>query len=376
MGDFLKKPVKDILFVTVGYTLGGSENMIAHIAPRLKNRGYKIRVLAFKNWGPVSDKIKGFGIECLSLQGKGKFDFRVLWRYFIYLKKAPPDLIIAFLYRAYIPSRILGSILGTPTISSVRDVQKWISPLRVFLEKMTSNMSFIIYSCSNAVTQFLIKQIGIKKERIATIPNGIDADAYDIKINKEKKIKELGLNCNLKIVGTVCRLHEKKKGVKVLFNATKILKKDIDFQLLIVGTGKDERMLRSMAEKEGIDVRFLGEREDVREILQVLDVFVLSSLYEGFPVAVLEAMAARVPVVVSKVGNLSEVVVNGKTGFLVPVANPEELAKGIKNLLKNDKMRKDFGKAGFKRVKEKFSIEVTVDSIEKLWKGKIRWKKK
>lgn len=372
MGPLLKKSVDDILFVTVGYTLGGSENMIARIAPRLKNRGYKIRVLAFKNWGPVSETIKESGIECIALQGKGKFDFRVLWRYFIYLKKTSPDLIIAFLYRAYIPSRIFGFILGIPTISSVRDVQKWINPFQVFLEKMTSNLSFVIYSCSNAVTQFLIKKIGIKREKIVTIPNGIDADAYEIKINKENKIKELGLNRNLMIVGTVCRLQEKKKGLKVLLNAAKILQKEISFQLLIVGTGKDEKMLISMTKKDGIKAHFLGERKDIREILQTMDVFVLSSLYEGSPVSVLEAMATSIPVVASNVGNLPEVIVDGVTGFLVRPSNPEELAKGIKSLLQNNKMRKDFGKAGFKRVKENFSIDKTVESIEKLWKERIK----
>jgi len=372
MGAFLKKPVNDILFVTVGYTLGGSENMIACIAPRLKNRGYKIRVLAFKDWGPVSDKLKGRGIECVSLQGKGKLDLRVLWRYFIYLKRTPPDLIIAFLYRAYIPSRIFGFLLGIPNISSVRDVPQWMNAFHIFLERITVNLSAVIYSCSNAVSKSLIRDIGIKKEQIITIPNGIDADAYSIKISKEKKLQDLGLKNNSKIVATVCRLHEPKKGLTVLLEATKRLQKEIDFQLIIVGTGKDEEKLRLITANERIHAHFLGERKDVQEILQVTDIFVLPSLYEGFPVVVLEAMAAGVPVVASRVGGLTEAVVNRETGFLVNPSDPGELADKIKDLLTNNKMRKRFGKNGFKRVKEKFSINKTVDEIENLWKGDLK----
>lgn len=367
MGPFLRRPVKDILFVTVGYTLGGSENMIARIAPRLKMRGYKVRVLAFKGWGPVSEKLKDKGIKCIALHGKGRFDLRILWRYFFYLMENPPDLIIAFLYRAYIPTRIFGFLLGIQNISSVRDVLEWMNSFQVFFERVTSNFSSVIYSCSNAVTRFLIQDLRLKRERVVTIPNGIDADSFSVKINREKKLKELGLNSDLKIVGTVCRLHEPKKGVKVLLEATKKLQEEIRFQLLIVGTGKDEKMLRSMAERERINALFLGERADVIEILKVTDVFVLSSLYEGFPVVVLEAMAAGIPVVATNVGGNREVVLDGKTGFVVEAGNSHELAGKIKDLLGNEKMRKNFGKAGFKRVKEKFSIDKTVDGIESLW---------
>ncbi len=365
----MRKPVKDILFVTVGYTLGGGENMIAQIAPRLKTRGYKVRVLAFKGWGPISEKLKHSEIECIALHGKGRFDLRILWRYFFYLMEKPPDLIIAFLYRAYIPTRIFGFLLGIPNISSVQDTLQWMNSLQIFLEKITAIFGTVIYSCSNAITRTLLHDLGIKRERVVTIPNSIDVDSFSIKINREEKLRELGLKSNLKIVGTVCRLHEPKKGVKVLLEAAKKLQKEIRFQLLIVGTGKDEKMLRLMAERERINALFLGEREDVIEILQLIDVFVLSSLYEGLPVSILEAMAAGNPIVSTNVEGNKEVVLDGKTGFLVEPGNPCELAEKIKKLLEDEKMRKDFGKAGFKRVKEKFSIDKTVDSIESLWKG-------
>jgi glycosyltransferase involved in cell wall biosynthesis len=372
MGSFLKKPVKDILFVTVGYTLGGSENMISRIAPSLKMRGYKIRVLAFKGWGHISQKLKDDGIECIALKGKGKFDFRVLWRYFLYLRKSPPDLIIAFLYRAYIPTRIFGFLLGISNISSVRDVQQWMNWFHVLFERFTANFSDLIYSCSNDVTRFLTQDIGIKKEKIVTIQNGIDVESFSITINRRQKLQELGLSSKLKIVGTVCRLHEPKKGLKILLEAAKEIQKETAFQLLIIGTGKDEKKLRKMAQKAEINVSFLGERNDINEILKVMDIFVLASLYEGFPVVVLEAMATGLPIVASKVGGLKEAVSDGKTGFLVEPGDPNDLAEKIKNLLLNKKRRKKFGEAGLKRVQENFSLEKTVDGIERLWKDDLR----
>ena len=371
MGTLLKRPVKNILFVTVGYTLGGAENMIAQIAPRLKTRGYNIRVLVFKGWGTVSEKLKNSGVDCIALHGKGKFDPRVLWRYFIYLLKNPPDLIIAFLYRAYIPTRIFGFFLGILNISAVQDSLQWMNSFQLFFERITAIFCTIIYSCSNSVTSSLLQDIGMKREKVVTIPNSVDVDSFSIKINKEKKLRELGLQSNVKIVGTVCRLQEPKKGVKFLLEATKKLQDKFNFQLIIVGTGKDEETLKSIAEKQRINARFLGEREDVREILQIMDVFALASFYEGSPVSVLEAMAAGLPVVATNIGGVKEIVSDGKTGFLVEPGDSNALAEKIKKLLEDRKMRKDFGETGFKRVKENFSIDKTVNRIEKLWKGRL-----
>lgn len=369
MGSVLKRCVKDVLFVMVGYTLGGSESMIQRIAPKLKERGYRVRVLAFKSWGVVSKNLIKMDIECISLFGKGRFDFRVIWRYFLYLLRFPPDIIIAFLYRVYLPTRILSWILGLPNISSVRDVQEWMNPLQRFLDRITAPLSLVIYACSEAVSEFLIKRVGISEKNIVTILNGIDVNEYKINVNRSKKLRDLGLEVDKMVVGTVSRLHEPKKGIKYLLEASSLLQREIDFHLLIVGEGKDEQHLKEMAKEIGVNVTFLGERHDVPELLQVMDVFVLSSLYEGLPVSLLEAMASSLPVVVTRVGGMPEVVVDGKTGFIVEPGRTEELRMRIEQLLLNKDIRTKLGKNGFLRVKKEFSLDRTVNGIEQLWKN-------
>ncbi|MEO0292819.1 MAG: glycosyltransferase [candidate division WOR-3 bacterium] len=368
MGVFLRKKIKNILFVTVGYTFGGTEKMIARISPILRDRGYEIKVLAFKGWGPMVEELKKEKIKCISLFGKGKFDLRVLWRYFFYLLEFRPDLVIAFLYRAYIPTRIFCFLLGIPNISSVQGVPGRVSLIQKVIERITAPLSCGLYSCSNAVTEFLIKVIGIRKEFITTINNGVDIKFFSRKINREKKIKELGLNPDSKVVGTISRLEEPTKGIKILLEAFRVVQEKINSQLLIVGSGKDEFWLKEMAKDLKIKAIFLGERSDVPEILQVMDVFVLSSFYEGLPIAILEAMASQLPIVTTSAGSCGEVVLDGKTGFVVEPGNPSELAKRIEMLLKDDKKRRKFGEEGFKRVRENFTIDKTVSGIEGLWK--------
>ncbi len=368
MGRILKKPIKDILFVTVGYSLGGSEKMIQSIATILKKRGYKVRILAFKSWGEVSENLEKMNIDCVSLFGRGRLDFRVLWRYFLYLLKFPPDIIIAFLYRAYIPTRLFGWILSIPNISSVRDVQEWMNPVQKFFDRITSTFSYIIYACSEAVANFLTTDVGINPKNIVTILNGIDVNKYNLKLDRIKKKKELGLDVKKLVVGTVSRLYEPKKGIKYLLKSVKLLQGEIDFQLLIVGGGKDELILKEMADDLGINVIFLGDRKDVPEILSVMDIFVLASLYEGLPVSLLEAMACSLPVVVTGVGGIPEVVINGKTGFIVEPRNVNQLSSKLKELLIDKEKRINFGNEGYYRVKEEFSIDKTVSEIEQLWK--------
>lgn len=369
MARILRKSVKDILFVTVGYTLGGSERMIQRIAPQLMERGYNVRVLAFKGWGPISENLGKMGIECVSLSGWGRFDIRVLWRYFLYLLRFPPDVIIAFLYRAYIPTRIFGWILGILNISSVRDVQEWMNPFQKLIDRVTAPLSFVIYACSRGVSEFLNEKVGIPKECIVTILNGIDVDDYQINVDRDKKLRELGMGLHGLVVGTVCRMHEPKKGIKFLLEAARNLQKKIDFHLLLVGGGKDEERLKEMAGEMGVKATFLGERVDVAELLSVMDVFVLSSLYEGLPVSLLEAMASGLPVVVTNVGGMPEVVIDGETGFIVEPGQVEQLSESIKELLLDNNLRRRFGESGFQRVKKNFSIEKTVDKIEILWKN-------
>lgn len=357
---------KKILFTTVGYTLGGAERMIERISPVLKNRGYDVRVMAFKGYGPISENLKEKSIECYALNGAGRFDFRVIWRYYLYLRRLQPDVVIAFLYRAYIPTRIICWLLEIPCISSVRDVQRWQNSFHKFIERVTAPLSSKIYACSYGVKEYLLTEVGLTEKEIIVIHNGISVGEYQISQNKIKKRRELGLKENIPVIGTVSRLHEPKKGIKILLEAAEELSKKNKCQFIIIGSGKDENILKKMADEKKLPVIFTGQRKDIPELLDIMHVFVLPSLYEGLPVALLEAMAAGLPVVATDVGGVSEVVEEGKTGFIVEPGNKRKLISKIERLLKYPQLRKNFGGEGFKRIKRNFSIDKTVDRIESL----------
>jgi glycosyltransferase involved in cell wall biosynthesis len=121
-------------------------------------------------------------------------------------------------------------------------------------------------------------------------------------------------------------------------------------------------------------VTFTGVRADVPKILAALDLFVLPSLWEGMPNAVLEAMAAGLPVVATAVGGTPEVVMDGVTGLLVPPQDPSALAQAIERLLRDPDLRRTMGRAGRRRVEQHFDVRETVRQVEDLYETLLREK--
>ncbi len=140
---------------------------------------------------------------------------------------------------------------------------------------------------------------------------------------------------------------------------------------VIVGDGQLRPELERLTAELGLNrwVLFLGQRDDVPQILPLFDVFVLPSVKEGLPFALLEALGAARPVVATTVGGVPEVILDGQTGFLVPASDPEALGRAIIALLQNPQQAHAMGEAGRKRVQEHFSVEHMVTDTEEAYRN-------
>ena len=172
----------------------------------------------------------------------------------------------------------------------------------------------------------------------------------------------------------VCRLVEPKKGLRVLLEAVSILKQrtpSCDCQVLIVGDGLAREGLEALGRDLGLggSVVFAGERRDVPRILPILDLFVLPSLYEGFGIAILEAMAAARPVVATTAGGIAEFVDHGRSGLLVEPGNPIALSDAIRTVLGRPDQGREMGLRGLERVRNSFGMESIVGQHERLYEA-------
>jgi len=187
--------------------------------------------------------------------------------------------------------------------------------------------------------------------------------------NRAQARQTMGVSDEDAVIGFVGRLHP-VKNVDVLIRAIRLVHSaDECVRLVIVGDGPLAPRLHKQVTDDGADpiVKFLGMRNDVAALLPGIDVFALPSRWESLPLAPLEAMACRLPVVGTHVGGLPEVVVDGETGLLVPPNDSEALAKAILQLVSDPEMRRAMGAAGRCRVQEHFTIQNTARRIKEVY---------
>ena len=210
----------------------------------------------------------------------------------------------------------------------------WNKFISVFIRFLYNRADRII-SVSEFIREDLIANFNIDKSKVVTIYNPVDINRIE-NLSREE-LSHPWFNDSIPVILSAGRL-TKQKGFDFLLRAFSILRKEINARLVILGEGEDELYLKNLSNRLGIDVSvdFLGFKENPYKYMKRATIYVMSSLYEGFPMVLLEAMACGVPVI-STIYNpgFSEIVENEKNGLLVPVANEKALADAMLRLLNN-----------------------------------------
>ena len=225
-----------------------------------------------------------------------------------------------------------------------------------------------IVTVSKNLKNRLINEIKIKPEKIIHIPNGVDTNKFNI-YRKEFTRKKFGFKKEDFIIGIVARLDPIKNHKTLFFAFKEIVKNYPQVKLIIVGDGSLREELKEKSYQLGIKnkVIFMGERDNVSEILKTFDIFVLPSLNEGMSNTILEAMATGIPVIASNVGGNPELVIDGRTGFLFSPNDVESLVQKIKTYILHPELKQKHGYNARKRVEEKFSLDQMVRRYEELY---------
>jgi len=220
----------------------------------------------------------------------------------------------------------------------------------------------------NAVCEFSARSLatidGFGRCEIEVIPNGIDAPKYAPLANVPEARHDLGLDPCRKYVACVARFHPVKDHETLIRAFSRIATERNDVDLLLVGDGVLRDSHQALVESLGLQdrVRFLGVRSDVANLLQVVDVFAMTSVSEAASITILEAMAAAKPVVVTAVGGNPEIVRDGIDGFLVPRADPAATAAALLRVLGDSSLASALGASGAARVRTHFQLKKTIDT--------------
>lgn len=365
----------NILYIITDLNIGGTEKMLFETVKGLNKDRFSPYVVGLKKWGMYADNIKQEKIPVIALD---MFKFGKLFapvmliksiiKIISIIKKENVKILHTFLFQANMVGRIASIFTKVPAvISSVRVMEKqknW----QLYFDKLTSGMCDRLIVNSDALKKFLTEKGVYSEDKISVIYNGIDTEAVP-KVNRQLKLKELGCDSGDILIGTAGRLHE-QKGVRYLIEAAGIiygsLKSNKAIKFIIIGDGPQMNDLRNKAEKSGLKekVIFTGWRTDALEIISVLDIFVLPSLWEGTPNAVLEAMLCAKPVIMTSVGAADELITDGKDGILVPPRDSARIAREINGLLDDKQRAIKMGENSREKVKRLFDIKEMVRKTE------------
>ena len=230
----------------------------------------------------------------------------------------------------------------------------------------------LICVCESDFKKGLAAKIVTEKKGVV-IHNGIELEKFSHQTKREDLRKEFGVGKDEIVFGTVGRLH-KQKAQDILLRAFRMVADQRpNVRLWIVGDGELRSGLERLAQELGIvgKVNFLGERTDIPELLSAMDIFVLSSLWEGQPIVLLEAMASSKPVVTTNVDGIPEIVEDGKSGLLVEAGAAESLSLAMERLLVDSQLRKEFAVKGRDRMSAKFTARHMAERVAQLYRSSL-----
>ncbi len=336
-----------ILFVIPTLDRSGAEKQLALLATRLPRDAFHVEVCALTRGGPFEDELRAAGIRVHVLGKRLKIDPAAAWRLFRLIGRGRFDIVHTWLFAANWHGRAMALLCGVPiVIASERCADHWKGFIELTLDRWLAPRTDAIVVNSRAVQQFYESQ-GLAARQLVLIPNGIAADPPE-PVDRVGVFKELDLPADARVLGFVGRLWPQKR-VRDAIWATEVLRNiRQNLFLLVVGDGPDREALIDFTRGVGIMhlVRFLGNRSDVPRLLAAMDVLLQPSEFEGMPNSVMEAMAAGLPVVASNIPGNDELVVDGETGYLVPVGDTKAISMRVNQLFSDDVLRTSLGRAG------------------------------
>jgi glycosyltransferase involved in cell wall biosynthesis len=383
-----------VLVVIKGLGLGGAERLVVDSLPYLDRTRFAYEfayLLPWKDHLVSQIEAAGFPVYCL---GTGAIDggrpakradkepaagrwreagilaggLRRLWRL---QQRRGYDLIQADLAVAGVLARMVGRWHGARVVYTEHNLQARFHPLTRRINGLTYGWNDCVVAVSEEVAASIERSGLHRKTRVVTVRNGIPVEQIRAEATSLDSLRaELGIPERSLVVGTVAVFRQQKRLEDWLEVAARIAGERENVTFLLVGHGPEDAVLKARVEELGLEDRVFmpGFRADGRRVLGLMDVYLMTSIHEGLPIALLEAMALAKPVVSTAVGGIPEVVEEGKEGFLTEVGEIRGLATAVLRLLDSAALRREVGQRGAQKVERQYHIRHRVGFIEDIYR--------
>ena len=375
----IRKPIS-ILFVVDGLEFGGGERTFLQLIEGLPKERFRIYVSTSRD-GIFSKVLndKGIAVNHLDLSKRVNFENIRELRRLIQTNKI--DIIHSQGGRADFYARLNGRPLrpGTKVVSTIAtpvegyDVNPLKKIIYCFFDRLSERFVDRFIVVSEALRRTMIDGHNVTPDKVIKVYNGIELNEYRPNTSDRSSLhirNEYGIGTTDVIIGAIGRLVW-QKGFGYLIKALpEIAKRHPAVKVIFVGDGPYRESLEMLCRQLGVEDKtiFTGYRSDIKEFLSAMDIKVIPSLAEGFPMVTLEAMAMEKPIVATSIDGITEQITDGVEGILVPPMDPNAIAAAINRIIENKELARSLGSAARKRVEREFTVETMINETEKVYR--------
>jgi len=354
--------VPRILHIIPTFDRAGAAKQLSLLAGGLLREGFDVHVAALARGGPLRDEFRAAGVQTTVLGKRLKADPIAFTRLYRHIRAQQPGLVHTWNFTAGSYGRVAARLAGVKhLVAGEYGVDEWKSAWQWVVDRQLARYTDR-YVTNNAAIRDYCAVRGLPAERFVVIDNGIPP-ARPNDVSRAELLRELKLPDDARLIGVVCQLSQQKRVKDLIWAADLLRVLHDNLRLLVIGDGPQRGMLERFARlaSDLEHIRFLGHRDDVWRIMPHLDVFWNGSKSEGQPNAVMEAMAAGVPVVASDIPGNRSLVDHRETGYLVPIAARAARARATDQILNDPALAERLGAAAKQRIAGHFTVEQNVE---------------
>ncbi len=363
-----------LMMITHNLAIGGLQQVVVNICRTINREQFDVTVLCLRSLGEFVPDVEKLGIEVILLPQKFEgVDYLSFLKVAKILRDRKIDVIHTHNTQPLIDGTLGALLAGVKHIVHTDHSREFPDKKRyMFAEWLVSHFVYRMVGVSPTTSHDLMKYERISPKKVTTVLNGINELYLNETVDRHTKKRELGITGDGPVIGLGVRL-TKQKGITYLLRAMpEIIRQYPDVTLVIAGEGDIEEKLKKEASDLGVakNTLFIGPRLDMSEVVKVLDLYVLPSLWEGLPMVLLEAMSAGCPIVATNVGGSHIAVIDGESGSLVAPKDSKALEGEIIRLLGDKQLRDGYAKRGRELFTSRFTARAMTSQYENLYLGR------
>jgi glycosyltransferase involved in cell wall biosynthesis len=366
-----------VLHLITRLPIGGAERLLIGVLRTLDTESFESVVCCIMDRGELAVEVEALGVPLVSLglMQKHGFDRKVVPALCQLMRDQRIDIVHTHLYHANLYGRLAARNAKLPAIASVHNTYSRPRWHRLLINRFLARGTYRITAGSREIEEDILRYDKVAVEKVVRLTNCVDLDRVGSDLSPAQAKTQLGFAPDDTVIGCVGRMEE-QKGHGYLLEAFAQLcslphAPAARLRLLVVGDGRLKQTLHDSAARLGIAhaCRFPGSISRLADVYRGIDIFVMPSLWEGLSLAMLEAMAAGLPMIATAVGGTREVI--GETdsyGIVVPPADPQALALAIERLLMNPALRRSMGESGAQHVRSRYDVVSQVRQLEAIYR--------